>query len=63
MDIEGAERDVLRVNTGWAQEVRVILVEVHSPYTAEGCEDDLCRLGFRVDRGLRRENVVVGVRG
>jgi FkbM family methyltransferase len=48
MDIEGAERDVLRVNTEWARVVRTIKVEVHSPYTVEECERDLRALGFGV---------------
>jgi FkbM family methyltransferase len=47
MDIEGAERDVLRRNTGWAERVRSIKVEVHPPYTVEECLEDLRALGFR----------------
>ena len=46
MDIEGAEREVLSKNTGWAAAVRSIQVEVHDPYTVEQCERDLRELGF-----------------
>jgi len=46
MDIEGAEREVLSKNTGWASAVRSIQVEVHDPYTVEQCERDLRELGF-----------------
>lgn len=51
MDIEGAEREVLRVETGWAERVRSIKVEVHAPYDVAGCVSDLRALGFatRVD--------------
>jgi FkbM family methyltransferase len=60
MDIEGAERDVLRHNVGWARRVRAIRVEVHEPYTPQQCADDLRALGFapRIDRRY----YVVGVR-
>jgi hypothetical protein len=46
MDIEGAERFVLRHNTEWAARVRSIKVEVHPPYSVEECLADLRRLGF-----------------
>jgi FkbM family methyltransferase len=48
MDIEGAEEQVLRINTDWAGIVRTIKVEVHSPYTVEDCRRDLRALGFEV---------------
>ena len=47
MDIEGAERTVLRENTAWAPRVRSLKVEVHSPYTEDECLADLRELGFR----------------
>lgn len=47
MDIEGAERTVLRENTGWADAVNAIKVEVHPPYTVNECVADLAALGFR----------------
>lgn len=47
MDIEGAERSVLRQHTDWARHVRAIKVEVHEPYGVEECVADLTRLGFR----------------
>lgn len=47
MDIEGAERHVLRANTQWAERVRSIKVEVHPPYTVQDCQRDLEALGFQ----------------
>ena len=51
VDIEGAERELLRNATAWAARVRAITVEVHEPYSAAQCEGDLQALGFstRVD--------------
>ena len=46
MDIEGAERDVLERNTGWASAIPRIGVEYHAPYTLDDCERDLRSLGF-----------------
>jgi FkbM family methyltransferase len=46
MDIEGAEREVLRENVEWADRVRSIRVEVHPPYTVPECLEDLRALGF-----------------
>jgi len=68
MDIEGAERQVLRANTQWAEGVRSIKVEVHPPYTVQECRQDLGSLGFRtwVDPLYRPETggmpPVVGVK-
>jgi FkbM family methyltransferase len=47
MDIEGAEREVLRRATGWTSRVRCLKVEVHEPYRVEECVADLRALGFR----------------
>jgi FkbM family methyltransferase len=47
MDIEGAERSVLREATGWASAVRAMQLEVHPPYTVDECLADLRALGFR----------------
>ena len=62
MDIEGAERDVLRQNTEWAALVRTILVEIHEPYDVSACCNDLARLGFKVTVNPRHHAAVVGVR-
>jgi FkbM family methyltransferase len=62
MDIEGAEREVLRNNTAWAARVRSIKVEVHPPYSVEECMADLSELGFRAQRGEGHPALVVGVR-
>lgn len=52
MDIEGAEREVLRRNTEWAEHVRSIKVEVHPPYEVDECLADLGALGFRTSVDL-----------
>jgi FkbM family methyltransferase len=62
MDIEGAEMQVLKEGTDWAQRVRSIKVEVHAPYTVEQCAADLERLGFRTEPIPKRRGGVVGVR-
>lgn len=49
MDIEGAERDVLRDAGGWAGRVRCLLVEVHEPYTVAACRSDLEAAGFATE--------------
>jgi len=54
MDIEGAEREVLRRNTGWASPIARIGVEYHRPYTPEDCEADLRTLGFASFEAHRR---------
>jgi FkbM family methyltransferase len=62
MDIEGAEREVLRVNTGWATRVRAIKVEVHPPYTVDECATDLRALGFAARIDERHWACVAGLR-
>jgi len=62
MDIEGAEREVLRSGQSWAPRVSAIKVEIHPPYAAEDCEADLQALGFETQVERRRCTYVVGVR-
>lgn len=62
MDIEGAERDVLRTATAWSADVGMIKVEVHDPYTVEDCAADLARLGFGAAVDRRHWACVAGVR-
>ncbi len=62
MDIEGAERDVLRDGLSWAGRVRSIRVEVHPPYTVAECAADLARLGFVTSTEERRCAYVIGMR-
>jgi FkbM family methyltransferase len=45
MDIEGAERDVVR-HGGWLHKIGSIKVEVHPPYTLGECIADLKEHGF-----------------
>ncbi len=57
MDIEGAEREVLAMNTGWAADVAQLGVEYHAPYGEPECRAALEALGFnefdRQRRSLR----------
>lgn len=65
LDIEGGEQPLLGEPDGWDR-VRSVGVEVHPPYTVEGCVSDLRALGFetRVDRRhVPQQPTVVGVRG
>lgn len=62
MDIEGAEREVLRGPSEWASRVRSIKVEVHEPYTVKECELDLQALGFSTWIDDRHWACVVGIR-
>jgi FkbM family methyltransferase len=60
MDIEGAERMVLRAHTEWAGHVRSLRVEVHEPYDVDACTQDLRALGFQGER--EGDNCVAAVR-
>jgi FkbM family methyltransferase len=62
MDIEGAERQVLRERTGWAERVASIKVEVHAPYTLAECRRDLERLGFHTTVDPHHGAAVIGIR-
>jgi FkbM family methyltransferase len=62
MDIEGAERAVLRRNTEWARGVGCIKVELHGPYSKDDGVADLRRLGFDARVDGKHALCVVGVR-
>jgi FkbM family methyltransferase len=62
MDIEGAERLVLKQNTEWAAHVRSIKVEVHRGYGVDECIEDLARLGFRAEPIANHRAGVTGIR-
>ena len=62
MDIEGAEKQVLRSNTEWAQAVRCLKVELHGDYTPEDCLHDLTVLGFHARLDRKHPHCIVGVR-
>lgn len=62
VDVEGAERELLRQNTGWAERVGALKVEVHEPYTVEECLADVRGLGFAAERAPRHPACVVGIR-
>jgi FkbM family methyltransferase len=62
VDIEGAERELLRAATDWAARVRSIKVEVHEPYTVAECESDLRAMGFDTRVDPRHWACVIGIR-
>jgi FkbM family methyltransferase len=62
MDVEGAETELLTRHTEWAGKVRVLKVEVHSPYTPARCCNDLAALGFSARRYGRHANMVIARR-
>ena len=61
VDVEGAEAHLLRENTGWADRVGALKVEVHDPYTVDECLADVRSLGFAASRDTRHPACVVGV--
>jgi FkbM family methyltransferase len=63
MDIEGAEKEVLRVNTDWASRVRAIKVEIHGEYSVADCFRDLERLGFDTLADPKHWACAVGLKG
>jgi FkbM family methyltransferase len=62
VDVEGAERELLRAGGGWAARVRAMKVEVHDPYTVDECLADVGALGFTASRGRGHPPCVVGLR-
>jgi FkbM family methyltransferase len=62
VDVEGAERRLLRERAAWAHSVRCLKVEVHDPYTVEECERDLRALGFETEVDPRHWACVIGRR-
>jgi FkbM family methyltransferase len=46
MDIEGAEKHVLKAADSWAEKVSTLIVELHGDYTGDECIGDLQRAGF-----------------
>lgn len=62
MDVEGAERALLRQATEWAGRVACINVEVHDPYGVEECQHDLRALGFETRTDPRHGGCVIGLR-
>ena len=62
MDIEGAERRVLRENTEWAASVHAIKVELHPPYSVSDCSADLQKLGFKTAVDRKHPACVIGTR-
>jgi FkbM family methyltransferase len=61
VDIEGAERALVKDGGGWAEHVRCVKVELHGDYTVSECEADLRRLGYRTLPDLDHVASVVGI--
>jgi len=61
MDIEGAERQVLKENTEWMAHVRCIKVELHD-YQKEECIADLRQLGLQTLADTNHWTTVIGIR-
>ena len=61
MDIEGAERDVLRAGGAWVDRVACINLELHPPYGVAEAVADLRALGFAT-RPARREGCLEAFR-
>ena len=62
MDVAGAESELLREHGRWTAGVRAMKVEVHPPYTAEECCEDLRQLGFAAWSDSTSPRVVSAVR-
>lgn len=62
MDVEGAEKELLKTAAHWASRVRCLKVEVHSPYTIEECAEDLARLGFECAPDSNRSACMIASR-
>ena len=62
VDIEGAERDVLRAGGDWPRRVERLKVEVHPPYTVTECAEDLQAIGYEPTIDERHWACVVGRR-
>jgi FkbM family methyltransferase len=62
VDVEGAERELLRDGTGWADAVRCLKIELHGDYSVSDGEADLRRLGFEAWRDPDHWACVVGLR-
>jgi FkbM family methyltransferase len=63
VDVEGAERELLRDGTAWAGEVRCVKVELHGDYGVDECQADLRRLGYTTRPDPHHWACVIGVQG
>ncbi len=62
VDVEGAERELLRDGTGWSDAVRCLKIELHGDYSVPDGEADLRRLGFEAWQDPDHWACVVGLR-
>jgi len=61
MDVEGAEKRLLRSNAEWTRRVSCLKVELHD-YPPSDCISDLARLGFTAWKDGWHPHCVVGIR-
>ena len=50
MDIEGAEKAVLRDAAAWLPKVRVLIVELHGDYSEADLRSDIEPFGFQISK-------------
>jgi FkbM family methyltransferase len=62
LDVEGAEREILRRKVDWCTRVKCVKVELHDGYTVAECIEDLEHLGFECVPDARHWACVMGVR-
>jgi FkbM family methyltransferase len=62
VDVEGAERELLRNGAGWSDEVRCVKVELHGDYSVDDCQADLRCLGYQTRPDAKHWACVVGLR-
>jgi FkbM family methyltransferase len=48
IDIEGAEKLILKENNTWLENVENIIIEIHDDYTIKNLEEDLQKFGFTI---------------
>lgn len=51
MDIEGAEKEVLKDAAAWLSKVQMMVIELHGDYTETHLRKDIEPLGFHVSKG------------
>lgn len=57
IDIEGAEKKILKENNEWLHHVDNIIIELHPPYTIIDLENDLKPFGFQIFNAKEENNL------
>ena len=55
MDIEGAEKAVLRDAAAWLPKVRMLIIELHGDYSEADLRSDIEPFGFHVSKGMTQD--------